>query len=136
MYSLLKIWNLNKCTGVIGVFNCQGAGSWPCTEKESSVQENVDSVISGKVSPADVEYLEEVSGKQWTGDCAVFSFNTGTQDATFGMRSTFHPFFFNYFLLSCQISGSLFRLAKAESFGIALKVMQCDVFTVSPIKVG
>ncbi|ESR34146.1 hypothetical protein CICLE_v10004399mg [Citrus x clementina] len=105
--SLLKIWNLNKCTGVIGVFNCQGAGSWPCTEKESSVQENVDSVISGKVSPADVEYLEEVSGKQWTGDCAVFSFNTG----------------------------SLFRLAKAESFGIALKVMQCDVFTVSPIKV-
>lgn len=24
--SLLKIWNVNKCTGVVGVFNCQGAG--------------------------------------------------------------------------------------------------------------
>lgn len=105
--SLLKIWNLNKCTGVIGVFNCQGAGSWPCMEKKNSVQENVDTLISGKVSPADVEYFEEVSGKRWTGDCAVFSFNTG----------------------------SLFRLPMAESFGIAFKVMQCDVFTVSPIKV-
>lgn len=105
--SLLKIWNLNKCTGVIGVFNCQGAGSWPCMEKENSVQENVDTLIYGKVSPADVEYFEEVSGKRWTGDCAVFSFNTG----------------------------SLFRLPMAESFGIAFKVMQCEVFTVSPIKV-
>ncbi|KAB2053570.1 hypothetical protein ES319_A12G196100v1 [Gossypium barbadense] len=27
--SLLKIWNLNKLSGVVGVFNCQGAGSWP-----------------------------------------------------------------------------------------------------------
>lgn len=109
MYSLLKIWNLNKCTGVIGVFNCQGAGSWPCTEKESSVQENVDSVISGKVSPADVEYLEEVSGKQWTGDCAVFSFNTGTQDATFGMRSIFIHFsliiFYCHFKYQVLFSG-------------------------------
>ncbi|KAK1367493.1 hypothetical protein POM88_043054 [Heracleum sosnowskyi] len=24
--SLLKIWNVNKCSGVVGVFNCQGAG--------------------------------------------------------------------------------------------------------------
>lgn len=70
-------------------------------EKENSVQENVDSVISGKVSPSDVEYLEEVSGKLWTGDCAVFSFKTD----------------------------SLFRLPKAESFGIALKVMQCNAMS-------
>ncbi|KAL9266268.1 putative galactinol--sucrose galactosyltransferase 2, partial [Drosera capensis] len=27
--SLLKIWNLNKLVGVVGVFNCQGAGNWP-----------------------------------------------------------------------------------------------------------
>ncbi|KAF3968714.1 hypothetical protein CMV_007425 [Castanea mollissima] len=30
--SMLKIWNLNKLSGVIGVFNCQGAGSWPHNE--------------------------------------------------------------------------------------------------------
>ncbi|XP_038712471.1 probable galactinol--sucrose galactosyltransferase 2 isoform X1 [Tripterygium wilfordii] len=102
--SLLKIWNLNKCTGVIGVFNCQGAGSWPCWE--NTVQEKVSAKISGQVSPADIEYFEEVSGKQWTGDCAVFSFS----------------------------SGSLFRLPSEESFNVALKSLECDVFTVSPIK--
>ncbi|KAL5769389.1 hypothetical protein ACOSQ2_016172 [Xanthoceras sorbifolium] len=103
--SLLKIWNLNKCTGVIGVFNCQGAGTWPCLE--NAVQKDVSAELSGQVSPLDIEYFEEVSGKQWTGDCAVFSFN----------------------------SGSLFRLPKEETFDVALKLMQCDVFTVSPIKV-
>jgi len=34
------------------------------------------------------------------------------------------------------ISGSLTRLSKEESFDVTLKVLQCEVFTVSPIKVG
>ena len=33
--SLLKIWNVNKCTGVVGVFNCQGAGWCRITKKTS-----------------------------------------------------------------------------------------------------
>lgn len=33
------------------------------------------------------------------------------------------------------ISGSLTRLSKEESFDVTLKVLHCDVFTVSPIKV-
>ncbi|KAL5574811.1 hypothetical protein UlMin_016510 [Ulmus minor] len=103
--SLLKIWNLNKCTGVIGVFNCQGAGSWPCYEKP--VQGKAGPELSGKVSPSDIEYFEEVSGTKWTGDCAVYTFS----------------------------SGSLSRLAKDESRDITLKILQCDVLTVSPIKV-
>ncbi|XP_062088022.1 probable galactinol--sucrose galactosyltransferase 2 isoform X1 [Humulus lupulus] len=103
--SLLKIWNLNKCTGVIGVFNCQGAGRWPCMS--NPVQKNVSAELSGLVSPADIEYFEEVSGTQWTGDCAVFFFN----------------------------SGSLSRVPKDESLSITLKVLQCEVLTVSPIKV-
>ncbi|KAM6585512.1 hypothetical protein CsatB_012514 [Cannabis sativa] len=103
--SLLKIWNLNKCTGVIGIFNCQGAGSWPCMS--NPVQKNVSDELSGLVSPADIEYFDEVSGTQWTGDCAVFSFN----------------------------SGSLSRVPKDESLSITLKVLKCEVLTVSPIKV-
>ncbi|KAJ0017982.1 hypothetical protein Pint_09645 [Pistacia integerrima] len=102
--SLLKIWNLNACTGVLGVFNCQGAGTWHCMEKTDET--HIVSEISGQVSPADVEYFEEVSGKHWTGDCAVFSFN----------------------------SGSLIRLSQQKSFDVTLKVMQCDALTVSPIK--
>lgn len=103
--SLMKIWNLNECTGVLGVFNCQGAGSWPCLE--NAHQKDVSEEISGKVSPADVEYFEEVSGKSWTGDCAIYSLNTG----------------------------SLTRLQKEEEFDISLKTLQCDVFTIAPIKV-
>ncbi|KAL4627995.1 hypothetical protein ACB092_05G205800 [Castanea dentata] len=103
--SLLKIWNLNKCTGVLGVFNCQGAGTWPCSK--SIAQEDLSSELSVKVSPTDIEYFEEVSGNFWTGDCAVLSSSTG----------------------------SLLRLSKEEKFDVTLKVLQCDVFTVSPIKV-
>ncbi|EXB64620.1 hypothetical protein L484_017952 [Morus notabilis] len=104
--NLLKIWNLNNCTGVLGVFNCQEAGIWPCLK--NPVKANVNAAkISGQVSPADIEYFEEVSGTHWTGDCAVFSFS----------------------------SGSLSRLPKDESLNITLKVLQCDVLTVSPIKV-
>ncbi|KAL6332656.1 hypothetical protein AAG906_009996 [Vitis piasezkii] len=103
--SLLKIWNLNKVTGVIGVFNCQGAGSWPCLD--NPVQKDVSPKLSGQVSPADIEYFEEVAPTPWTGDCAVFSFK----------------------------AGSLSRLPKKGSFDVKLKILECDVFTVSPIKV-
>ncbi|KAK1319219.1 putative galactinol--sucrose galactosyltransferase 2 [Acorus calamus] len=62
--SLLKIWNLNKFSGVIGVFNCQGSGHWPC--KESAQDESSSSsktlYITGCVSPTNVEFLEEVAG--------------------------------------------------------------------------
>ncbi|KAI5559799.1 hypothetical protein BDE02_16G002100 [Populus trichocarpa] len=105
--SLLKIWNLNKCTGVIGVFNCQGAGSWPCLDNTNQNHVSNSAEVSGQVSPADVEYFEEVSGKLWTGDCAIYSFH----------------------------KGSVSRLPKEEKFGVGLQTLECDVFTVSPIKV-
>ncbi|KAL2603528.1 hypothetical protein AAZV13_09G015700 [Glycine max] len=73
--SLLKIWNLNKCGGVVGIFNCQGTGSWPGLE--SNAEEDITFELSGKVSPSDIEYFEEVSTGPWTQDCAVFRFNTG-----------------------------------------------------------
>ncbi|KAF7838231.1 putative galactinol--sucrose galactosyltransferase 2 [Senna tora] len=57
--SLLKIWNLNKVSGVIGVFNCQGAGSWPLKPEEAKP---THISISGKVKPMDVEFLQEVAG--------------------------------------------------------------------------
>jgi hypothetical protein len=44
---------------------------------ENNTQEDPSSELSGPVSPADIEYFEEVSGKLWTGDCAVFAFSTG-----------------------------------------------------------
>lgn len=74
-FSLLKIWNLNTLSGVIGVFNCQGAGNWPLQQKDENLP--VCSTISGHISPLDVEFLEEVAGENWAGDCAVYAFYAG-----------------------------------------------------------
>lgn len=61
------------------MFNCQGAGNWPLME----VAENEDSstsrklTITGSFCPNDVEFLEDVAGENWDGDCAVYAFNSG-----------------------------------------------------------
>ncbi|KAI4365008.1 hypothetical protein MLD38_021033 [Melastoma candidum] len=104
--SLLKIWNMNKCSGVLGIFNCQGAGTWPCIESNVNAGTTV-SEISGFASPSDVEYLDELSGDSWVGDYAVYSFKTG----------------------------SISRISKEESLNVTLKVLECDILTVAPIEV-
>lgn len=70
---------MNKLTGVLGVFNCQGAGSWPLKEavQDLSIKYSQDSLISSRVSPSDVEFLDEIAGKNWNGDSAVYAFNSG-----------------------------------------------------------
>lgn len=103
--SLLKVWNLNKFTGILGVFNCQGAGTWPGISSIKS--KHIPDLVTGKVSLNDIEYLEEIAGSNWIGDCAVYSFD----------------------------SGSITRLPKNGSFDVSLKVLQSEVFTISPVKV-
>jgi hypothetical protein len=75
----LKIWNLNKLSGVLGVFNCQGAGSWPLKEvaQDMSSATSTSSSISRHVSPQDVEFLEEIADESWNGDSAIYAFNSG-----------------------------------------------------------
>ncbi|TKY73577.1 galactinol--sucrose galactosyltransferase 2 [Spatholobus suberectus] len=102
--SLLKIWNLNVLTGVVGVFNCQGVGSWPLKSLEATP---LRTTISGKVRPLDVEFLEEVAGENWNGDCAVYAFNAG-------------------FLSKVSSRGKL---------DVSLETLQCEIYTVSPIRV-
>lgn len=76
--SLLKIWNLNKLSGVVGVFNCQGAGTWPM--KDANVvptSASVPTSLSGHVHPLDVEFLDQVAGDNWVGDSAIYAFYSG-----------------------------------------------------------
>lgn len=77
--SLLKIWNLNKLCGVVGVFNCQGAGSWPLKQVSEDNPSSVSkySSLSGHVRPLDVEFIEEIAGENWKGEFAVYAFNAG-----------------------------------------------------------
>ncbi|KAL6973129.1 galactinol--sucrose galactosyltransferase [Sarracenia purpurea var. burkii] len=110
--SLLKIWNLNKFSGVIGVFNCQGAGKWPLKRAPGGdlpFSESTDSPspIAGHVSPLDVEFLGEVAGDNWNGDCAVYVFR----------------------------SGSLSRLPKTGIVNVSLATVQCEILTIAPVKV-
>uniref|UniRef100_A0ACD5UBV8 Uncharacterized protein n=1 Tax=Avena sativa TaxID=4498 RepID=A0ACD5UBV8_AVESA len=105
--SLLKIWNLNDLSAVIGVFNCQGSGNWTWPEKETSHVIPTTINITSYLSPSDVESIEDITGDDWNGETAVYAFN------------------------SCSLS----RIQKHQSLEISLCTMTCEVFTISPIKV-
>ncbi|KAG2676014.1 hypothetical protein I3760_12G032500 [Carya illinoinensis] len=106
--SLLKIWNLNKLSGIIGVFNCQGAGNWLLKEaaQETSSAASTSSSTSCHVSPHDVEFLEEIAGERWNGDYAIYAFN----------------------------SGSLSTMPKKGTFEVSLRTLKCEIYTISPIR--
>ncbi|WOL15804.1 stachyose synthase [Canna indica] len=53
--TVLKIWNLNKFGGVIGAFNCQGAG-WDPKEKRVKGYQHCYKPIAGSVHVTDIEW--------------------------------------------------------------------------------
>ncbi|KAL6960561.1 galactinol--sucrose galactosyltransferase [Sarracenia purpurea var. burkii] len=53
--TMLKIWNLNKFTGVLGAFNCQGGGWCRETRRNKCASEHSHRVTA-TVSPADIEW--------------------------------------------------------------------------------
>ncbi|KAJ1378194.1 Glycosyl hydrolases 36 [Sesbania bispinosa] len=53
--TMLKIWNLNKYTGVLGLFNCQGGGWCPVTRRNKSVSE-FSHAVTCSASPKDIEW--------------------------------------------------------------------------------
>ncbi|CAO2150089.1 unnamed protein product [Urochloa humidicola] len=55
--TVLKIWNLNKFGGVIGAFNCQGAG-WDPAEHRVRGYSHCYKPVSGQIRPADVEWKQ------------------------------------------------------------------------------
>ncbi|KAI4350658.1 hypothetical protein L6164_005092 [Bauhinia variegata] len=53
--TMLKIWNLNKYTGVVGVFNCQGGGWFPEIRSNKCAAE-CSRLVSTKTNPNDIEW--------------------------------------------------------------------------------
>ncbi|XVF50363.1 hypothetical protein PTKIN_Ptkin04bG0091300 [Pterospermum kingtungense] len=51
----LKIWNLNKYSGVLGLFNCQGGGWCPQSRRKKSYPEFANLVVC-YASPKDIEW--------------------------------------------------------------------------------
>lgn len=73
----LKIWNLNKYVGVVGAFNCQGAGWYP-EEHKCKAYPQCYKPVSGSVSPHDVEWEQNplTSGFRNAEEYAVYFNNT------------------------------------------------------------
>lgn len=105
--SLLKIWNMNKYTGVLGVYNCQGA-AWSTTERKNAFHETKSEAITGFIRGRDVHLIAEAAVEaDWRGDCAVYGHRTG----------------------------DLVTLPYNASLPISLRVLEHEIFTVTPIRV-
>ncbi|KAL4279146.1 hypothetical protein GQ457_03G022590 [Hibiscus cannabinus] len=102
--SLLKIWNLNDFTRIIGVFNCQGAGWCEVTKKMVNHDEQ-PGTITGFIKARDVEYLSQVAEDCWSGDSILYS----------------------------HLGGEVTYLARNASLSITLKPREYEVLTVVPV---
>nr|XP_034590421.1 probable galactinol--sucrose galactosyltransferase 6 isoform X4 [Setaria viridis] len=105
--SLLKIWNMNKFTGVLGVYNCQGA-AWSSVEKKTVSHHTGAEALTCGVKGSDVHLISEAATdpEWWNGDCAVYR----------------------------HAGGDLVVLPDGAALPVSLKVLEQDILTVSPIK--
>ncbi|CAI9765664.1 unnamed protein product [Fraxinus pennsylvanica] len=102
--SLLKIWNVNKCSGVVGVFNCQGAG-WCKVEKRTRIHDASPGTLTGSVKATDVDSIAQIAGPDWNGDAVVYAYR----------------------------SGEVVRLPKGASLPVTLKVLEYDLYHFCPV---
>ncbi|XP_031398942.1 probable galactinol--sucrose galactosyltransferase 2 [Punica granatum] len=103
--NLLKIWNLNKCSGVVGVFNCQGAG-WCRIAKKTRIHDAAPGTLTGSIRASDVDLISQVVGPDWKGETIVYAYR----------------------------SGEIVRLPQGASIPVTLKVLEYELFHICPVK--
>uniref|UniRef100_A0A453E8A9 galactinol--sucrose galactosyltransferase n=1 Tax=Aegilops tauschii subsp. strangulata TaxID=200361 RepID=A0A453E8A9_AEGTS len=104
--SLLKIWNMNKCAGVVGVFNCQGAG-WCRVVKKTRIHDEAPGTLTGSVRAEDVEGITQATGTDdCTGDAVVYTHR----------------------------AGELVRLPRGATLPVTLKRLEYELFHVCPVR--
>ncbi|KAJ0984748.1 hypothetical protein J5N97_003104 [Dioscorea zingiberensis] len=105
--SLLKIWNMNKYTGVLGVYNCQGA-AWSSMEKKNMFHHTGNEALSCAVKGDDVHLISEAAlDDDWNGDCVVYRHD----------------------------GDEVVVLPQNAAMPVSLKVLKHEIITVSPIKI-
>ncbi|GER26288.1 raffinose synthase family protein, partial [Striga asiatica] len=103
--SLLKIWNMNKHTGVVGVYNCQGA-AWNSVERKNTFHETKSEAISGYVRGTDAHLISDVSlDPEWNGTVALYSHR----------------------------DSRVIVLPQNAALPVSLKVLEHEIFTVTPV---
>ncbi|ERN00911.1 hypothetical protein AMTRI_Chr03g139800 [Amborella trichopoda] len=103
--SLLKVWNMNKCTGVVGVFNCQGAG-WCKVEKKVRIHDSTPVTLTGTVRTRDVDLISQIAGPDWNGEAVVYAHK----------------------------SGEVIRLPKGATIPVTLNVLEYELYHICPLK--
>ncbi|CAM0884170.1 unnamed protein product [Alopecurus aequalis] len=105
--SLLKIWNVNKCAGVVGVFNCQGAG-WCRVIKKTRIHDEAPGTLTGSVRAEDVDAIARVAGRggDWDGEVVVYTHR----------------------------AGELVRLPRGATLPVTLKTLEYELFHVCPVR--
>lgn len=105
--TLLKIWNMNKFTGLLGVYNCQGA-AWSSGEKRNAFHRTASAGLTSSVRGSDVHLISEAAtGRNWNGDCAVY----------------------------LHQAGELVVLPHDAALPVTLKVLEHEILNVAPIMV-
>jgi len=104
--SMLKIWSMNVCTGVLGAFNCQGAG-WCPTNRKYTIHSTLVEPVTGSIRAKDVDALAELAGPSWSGDAVLYSHR----------------------------GGEVILLPREAALPLTLRAFEYEVFTVAPIEV-
>ncbi|XP_030544785.1 probable galactinol--sucrose galactosyltransferase 5 [Rhodamnia argentea] len=105
--TMLKIWNLNKFTGVIGAFNCQGGG-WCRESRRNKCASQFSHAVACTTNPTDIE---------WGAG--------GSRISVDGVR---------VFALYLSQSKRLVLSKPSESLEISLEPFQFELVTVSPVR--
>uniref|UniRef100_A0ACD5U4J4 Uncharacterized protein n=1 Tax=Avena sativa TaxID=4498 RepID=A0ACD5U4J4_AVESA len=106
--SLLKIWNVNKFAGVVGVFNCQGAG-WCRVVKKTRIHDEAPGTLTGSVRAEDVDAIARVAaatGRDWDGESVLYAHR----------------------------AGELVRLPPGATLPVTLKTLEYELFHVCPVR--
>ncbi|CAN4102562.1 unnamed protein product [Withania somnifera] len=141
---LLKIWNLNDFNGVVGVFNCQGAG-WCRVGKKNLIHAGQPGTMTGIIRANDVNYLPRIAHDGWTGDAILCSHLHGEFNLPKNASTEYEVFtvvpiteistgsrFAPIGLVNMFNSGGAIKELKYETEGksglIAMKVHGCGTF--------
>ncbi|PIN21825.1 Galactinol--sucrose galactosyltransferase [Handroanthus impetiginosus] len=105
--TMLKIWNLNKYTGVVGAFNCQGGG-WSREERRNKCAAEYSHVVSSVAGPSDIEW------------------NQGTNPISVDGVQTFAMYLYH--------EKKLVLSKPSGTIDLSLEPFDFELITVSPVK--
>ncbi|XP_015954643.1 galactinol--sucrose galactosyltransferase-like [Arachis duranensis] len=114
--TMLKIWNLNKYTGVLGLFNCQGGGWCPVTRRNKSACE-FSNTVTCFASPKDIEW------------------NNGNNNSNANNKKPISINGVEIFAVYLFKENKLKLMKNSDKLQVSLEPFSFELMTVSPVRV-